>query len=349
VPEASPHRRVVVTGGSGFLGSALVRALLAAGRYEVLNYDALTYAGLPESVVECTTHPRYHFVCGDVCDAKAFSAAIDAFDADALLHLAAESHVDRSIASPAEFVRTNVQGTASVLTAWLARRDSLAERRDERADTLRLVHVSTDEVYGSLGAGHAAREGDRYSPSSPYSASKAAADHLVQAIRTTYGQQSIVAHPTNNYGPRQFPEKLLPLVTLRALAGEPLPIYGDGRQEREWLHVEDCCTALLALLERGADGESYHVGSGVRVTNLELVSKACRAVDELRPNERPSIELLTHVEDRPGHDRRYALDCTKLREGLGWAPRVALADGVGATVRWYAENPAWVAAAMRRR
>jgi dTDP-glucose 4,6-dehydratase len=349
VPEVSPYRRVVVTGGCGFLGSALIRALLDDGRYHVLNYDALTYAGLAESVVDCAANPRYQMVRGDVGDTRALSAAIDAFDADALLHLAAESHVDRSIASPAEFVRTNVQGTASVLTAWLARRDALAQRRDPRADTLRLVHVSTDEVYGSLGAGNATREGDRYSPSSPYSASKAAADHLVEAFRTTYAQQSIIAHPTNNYGPRQFPEKLLPLVTLRALAGEPLPIYGDGRQEREWLHVEDCCSALLTLLERGANGESYHVGSGVRVTNLELVGMVCRAVDTFRPDERPSMELVTHVEDRPGHDRRYALDCTKLREAVGWAPRVALADGVAATVRWYAENPGWVAAALRRR
>jgi dTDP-glucose 4,6-dehydratase len=348
VPDTTLPCRVVVTGGCGFIGSALVRAMLANGHH-VLNYDALTYAGLPESVAECSTHPRYHFVRGDVCDAEGFSAAIESFDADALLHLAAESHVDRSIASPAEFVRTNVQGTASVLTAWLARRDLLARHADPRADTLRLVHVSTDEVYGSLPADHAAREGDRYSPSSPYSASKAAADHLVQAYRTTYGLRSIVAHATNNYGPRQFPEKLLPLVTLRALAGEPLPIYGDGLQVREWLHVEDFCSALLALVERGIDGESYHVGPGSGVTNLELVSLACRAVDALSPNERPSMELLTHVEDRPGHDRRYALDCSKLRNELGWAPRIALADGVAATVRWYAENPAWIAAAMRRR
>jgi dTDP-glucose 4,6-dehydratase len=339
----------VVTGGCGFIGSALVRALLANPRYAVLNYDALTYAGLPKSVADCVANPRYRFVRGDVCDAEAISAAIESFDADALLHLAAESHVDRSIASPAEFVRTNVQGTASVLTAWLARRDALAQRRDPRADTLRLVHVSTDEVYGSLGGDRAAREGDRYSPSSPYSASKAAADHLVQAYRTTYGLPAIVAHATNNYGPRQFPEKLLPLVTLRALAGEPLPIYGDGMQVREWLHVEDFCSALLLMLERGLDGESYHAGPGSGVTNLELVERVCQVVDDLRRGERPSLALVTHVEDRPGHDRRYALDCSKLRGELGWAPRVTLEKGVADTVHWYAANQAWVAATLGRR
>ncbi|MGL4511889.1 MAG: dTDP-glucose 4,6-dehydratase [Lacipirellulaceae bacterium] len=347
--KPSPQRRVVVTGGCGFIGSAVVRALLAGGGYEVLNYDALTYAGLPESVADVAAHPRYRFVQGDVCDVEGLSAAIEAFDADALLHLAAESHVDRSIAAPAEFVRTNVLGTATVVRAWLVRRDALAKCGDPRADTLRLVHVSTDEVYGSLAPGRAAREGDPYSPSSPYSASKGGADHMVQAYRTTYGQRSIVLHATNNYGPRQFPEKLLPLVTLRALSGEPLPIYGDGLQVREWLHVDDFCTALLAVLEQGVDGEAYHVGPGAGVTNLDLVRLTCDAVDQLRPNERPSFELVSHVEDRPGHDRRYALDCTKLRTELGWAPRVPLDEGVDATVRWYAENPAWVATALKRR
>lgn len=353
MPPARPLQRVLVTGGAGFIGSTLVRALLERPGCRVLNYDALTYAGLPESVDGLAEEPRHEFVRGDVACAERLAEAVTAFRPDTLMHLAAESHVDRSIADPEAFVRTNVLGTATALRVWRDHVERASREASTEADGLLFVQVSTDEVYGPIGADHAASPGDVYAPSSPYSASKAAADHLVQAYRRTYGLRSILVCPTNNYGPRQFPEKLIPLATLRALRGEPIPLYGDGAQVRDWLHVDDCAAGLIAIAERGEAGETYHLsaasgGADDEWSNRRMVEAICEAVDALRPAESPTRELITTVEDRPGHDRRYALDSSKTHDQLGWAPRVELAEGVRETVRWIVENPEWVAAAEKR-
>lgn len=351
MPLQRPLQRVLVTGGAGFIGSALLRRLLARpGTEGVQNYDALTYAGLPESIAEIETDPRYTLTHADVTDAQRLQRAIDVFRPDVLMHLAAESHVDRSIADPQRFVTTNVVGTATVLAAWRDYRDRLPPAD---ADRLLLLHVSTDEVYGSLPPGEAAVEGDLYRPSSPYSAAKAGADHLVQAYRRTYGLSSIVAYPTNNYGQRQFPEKLIPLATLRALRNEPIPLYGDGLQVRDWLHVDDCAEGLVAIAERGAAGEAYHLGAATagerEWSNREVVEAIADAVDGLHPSEDgPRRRLIQRAEDRPGHDRRYALDSSKARTELGWRPTREVSQGIRETVRWYLENPAWVAAAEAR-
>ncbi len=340
---------MLVTGGAGFIGSAVLRRLLARPQTRVLTYDALTYAGLRESVADLEADPRYEFVHGDVLDTARLSDAIRRFRPDALVHLAAESHVDRSIAEPATFVRTNVEGTASVLRAWLQFRDELA-KRDAAADRLLLVHTSTDEVYGSLDAGEFAEAGTPYNPSSPYSATKAAADHLLRAYGRTYGLASVVVCPTNNYGPRQFPEKLIPLATLRALRGEPIPLYGDGLQVRDWLHVDDCAAGFEAIAERGEVGVTYHLGAApgpaeaAEWPNRRIVEAIADAVDELKGDGADRRALITKVSDRPGHDRRYALDSSRARQELGWAPSVDLTEGIRQTVRWYAENAAWVAA-----
>lgn len=349
MPSKRPLRRVLVTGGAGFIGSTLVRRLLDRSGTAVLNYDALTYAGLRASISELDAEPRYGFVRGDVTDAKALGSAIQAFGPDTLVHLAAESHVDRSIAAPEAFVRTNVEGTATVLRVW---REYVEGLGLTETDEPLLVHVSTDEVYGSLPAGEAAVEGDLYRPSSPYSATKAAADHLVHAYRRTYGQKSILACPTNNYGPRQFPEKLIPLVTLRAAAGKPIPLYGDGLQVRDWLNVEDCVAGLLAIAERGRVGETYHLGAAspgdTEWSNRRVVEAISDAVDEFQPRAESRRELIESVTDRLGHDRRYALDSSKARSELGWQPTRDLAEGLRETVRWYLENPEWVAVAAKQ-
>lgn len=348
MPSSRPLLRVLVTGGAGFIGSTLVRRLLDRPGAVVLNYDALTYAGLRESVSDLESSPNYRFAPGDVTDGAALAAAVAGFRPETLIHLAAESHVDRSIADPEAFVRTNVEGTATVLRVW----KGYAEQAATEAEPL-LVHVSTDEVYGSLPAGTAATEGDHYAPSSPYSATKAAGDHLVESYRRTYGQRSVIACPTNNYGPRQFPEKLIPLATLRALRGEPIPLYGDGLQVRDWLNVEDCAEGLIAIAERGRAGETYHLGAATagdrEWSNREVVEAICDAVDAFRPAAEGSRRrLIQRVEDRLGHDRRYALDSSKARTELGWRPSHDLAAGIRETVRWYLENPDWVAAAEAR-
>lgn len=345
-PKPRPLDRVLVTGGCGFIGSALLRRLLADGAdRQLLNYDALTYAGLPESVAPLAADDRYRFVEGDVADPAALAAAIADFRPDTLLHLAAESHVDRSIAAPQTFVRTNVQGTATVLAVW---RD-YAQKAADPAGKL-LVHVSTDEVYGPVAEPNESLEGDPYAPSSPYSATKAAADHLVRAYQTTYGTPAIITHCTNNYGPRQCPEKLIPLVIERALANKPIPLYGDGKQVRDWIHVDDHCDALVAIAERGATGESYHIGAAERWTNEELVGLLCELVDLAKPSAggSPRRELIQAVDDRPGHDRRYALNADKLRSHLGWRPMRNFEEGLADTLRWRLDNEAWVRAAMAR-
>jgi dTDP-glucose 4,6-dehydratase len=354
-PSPRPLQRVLVTGGSGFIGSAVLRRLLARPGTRVLNYDALTYAGLRESVAELETDPRYEFVHGDVLDTALLRDAIRRFRPDVLVHLAAESHVDRSIAEPTAFVRTNVEGTASVLGAWLEYRDELAKTDAPASDRLLLVHTSTDEVYGPLDAGEFADAAAPYNPSSPYSASKAAADHLVRAFGRTYSLASVIACPTNNYGPRQFPEKLIPLATLRALRGEPIPLYGDGLQVRDWLHVEDCAAGFEAIAERGVVGATYHLGAAAGYgeasewPNRRIVEAIADAVGERKGDTGDPRQLIVNVSDRPGHDRRYALDSSRARNELGWAPTIDLTDGIRQTVRWYAENTEWVATAEGRR
>lgn len=349
--RSRPLERVLVTGGAGFIGSSVLRTLLARKTTQTLNFDALTYAGLPESVRELTGNSNYRFFEADLVDSDALRSAVLDFRPDTIVHLAAESHVDRSIAEPQQFVRTNVEGTASVLRVWRDYRDHLSP---SEADQLLLVHTSTDEVYGPLADGMAALEGAPYAPSSPYSASKAAADHLVRAYWRTYGLASVIVCPTNNYGPRQFPEKLIPLATLKALRGQSIPLYGDGRQVRDWLHVSDCAAGIEAVAERGTPGETYHLGAASPAGTSEEWSnkRVVQAIAETVATdlERPAVlqDSIQHVEDRPGHDRRYALDSSKARSELGWAPQVELAQGLRETVRWYLENPDWVSAAERR-
>lgn len=342
-PPNRPLQRVLVTGGAGFIGSSLARALLARPATRVLNYDAFTYAGLDASVAELRALDAYAERRADVTDVAALRKAISDFDPEVVFHLAAESHVDRSIADPERFVRTNVEGTATLLRAWREHVQRLPP--NEAAERL-LVHVSTDEVYGPIPAGRAAKVGDPYQPSSPYSASKAAADHLVRAYERTYGIGAAIVCPTNNYGPRQHPEKLVPLASMRALAGAPIPLYGDGRQVRDWLHVEDCVAGLVAVAERGQAGATYHLAGGAAAdqewSNRRLVEAICAAADAIDPSGAPRDRLITHTDDRPGHDRRYALDCQSTCEALNWRPRTKVAAGIAATVRWYAENPEWV-------
>lgn len=348
MPPERDIGRVLVTGGAGFIGSALVRHLLAETGAPLLNFDALTYAGLPESVAEPAGDARYRFVHGDVTDAATVARVIEEFDPQNLIHLAAESHVDRSIAAPNHFVKTNVVGTATLLEAWRRRRDERLQTNPEAAARMLFLHVSTDEVYGPVADGVAACEGDRYRPSSPYAASKAAADHLVGSYQRTYGLPAIITHATNNYGPRQFPEKLIPLVVERCLADEPIPLYGDGQQSRDWLHVDDHCRALVRVATRGEPGESYHLGAEDVRTNRSVVEAICDLVDELAPGAKPRRGLIEHVADRPGHDQRYALDASKARDRLGWSPRLAFEAGLRRTVAWQLENRDWVTAAMRR-
>lgn len=322
---------ILVTGGAGFIGSNLVRHLLARG-HRVMNVDKLTYAGNLSSLADVMDHPAHTFVRADVSDESAMSLVFADFAPERVLHLAAESHVDRSIDAPLDFIRTNITGTAILLQAA---RQSWGANRGER----RFIHVSTDEVYGSLGESGFFTEESAYDPHSPYAASKASADHLVRAWGETYGLPVIVTHSTNNYGPYQFPEKLIPLVILKALRGEPAPVYGDGRQVRDWLHVEDHCSALALIAERGAAGETYHVGAHQERRNIEVVGLILEEIARLRP-DLPRLGL-QHVPDRPGHDFRYALDASKLMETLGWKPARTFSEGLAETVKWYLENESW--------
>ena len=330
----------LVTGGAGFIGSALIRTLVRNRAAHVVNVDKLTYAANLDSLATVSDDPRYHFAHVDICDAPALRAVFDRFEPEAVIHLAAESHVDRSIDAPADFIQTNVVGTFTLLAE--ARRYWL-RLPPERAAHFRFIHVSTDEVYGSLGATGHFTESSPYDPSSPYSASKAAADHLVRAWHRTYELPVIVTNCSNNYGPYQFPEKLIPLTILNALAGEPIGVYGRGENVRDWLYVDDHAEALLTVLERGAVGETYVVSGGNERRNIDVVEAICDLVDELR-HGRPggsSRRLIQFVADRPGHDLRYAVDAAKVRSELGWEPLHTFESGLRNTVRWYIENEMW--------
>jgi dTDP-glucose 4,6-dehydratase len=340
LPDQSKLSCVLVTGGAGFIGSALVRYLVRETEATVVNVDALTYAANPDSLQEALHHRRHHLERIDVCDAAVLQAVFQRYRPQAVVHLAAESHVDRSIVGPGAFVRTNVVGTSTLLEAA---REHWLSMRGEARQAFRFLHVSTDEVFGSLGPQGAFDETSPYRPNSPYAASKAASDHLVRAWHRTYGLPVITTNCSNNYGPCQFPEKLIPLVILRALAGESLPVYGDGQQVRDWLYVEDHARALHTVLTQGQVGATYCIGGRAERTNLEVVQAICAVLDRLRPDPQGSYaRLVRYVADRPGHDRRYAIDPSLIERELGWQPRESFDSGIEKTVRWYLDNPQWV-------
>ncbi|MGD9980984.1 MAG: dTDP-glucose 4,6-dehydratase [Hyphomonadaceae bacterium] len=333
-------QRVLVTGGAGFIGSALVRRLVVDG-HAVLNVDKLTYAGDLRTVAACEGRPNYAFAEADISDADAMRDAFAEFQPTRVIHLAAESHVDRSIDGPGAFIDTNIVGTYVLLDAALAYWRALGEA-DEN---FHFLHVSTDEVYGSLGEAGAFHEETPYAPNSPYSASKAAADHLARAWRHTYGLPVLISNCSNNYGPYQHPEKLIPTVLRNALAGNPIPIYGAGANVRDWLYVDDHVDALLTIVERGRLGEKYNVGGSSESSNLALAERLCALLDELRPRHdgQSYAKQITMVRDRPGHDFRYAIDASKLARELGWRPSETLETGLRKTVRWFLENADWLA------
>ncbi len=334
--------KILVTGGAGFIGSAVVRRAIADG-HQVVNLDALTYAACLDNVADVAGNPAYIFEHADIRDRAALDRIFVRHRPDTVMHLAAESHVDRSIDGPKAFVETNVTGTYNMLEAartyWQAQ---------GKPATFRFHHISTDEVYGSLGADGLFTEETPYAPNSPYSASKAASDHLVRAWHETYGLPVVVTNCSNNYGPYHFPEKLVPVVILKALANQPIPIYGTGDNIRDWLYVEDHADALLTVLQRGQNGRSYNIGGENEVTNLQLVQKLCAILDRKCPAKNPYADLITFVADRPGHDLRYAIDPTRIRTELGWHPSVTLDQGLEKTVRWYLDNEHWWRALQSR-
>ncbi|KQS03412.1 dTDP-glucose 4,6-dehydratase [Sphingomonas sp. Leaf357] len=330
--------RIIVTGGAGFIGSALVRHLVLEQGYDVLTVDALTYAGNMASLKAVEGRNNHQFLHADICDRAKMDAAIAEFRPDRIMHLAAESHVDRSITGAADFIRTNIMGTFTLLEAarmyWLG--------LDEAAkQAFRFLHVSTDEVYGSLGAEGLFTEETPYDPSSPYSASKASSDHLAKAWQRTYGLPVVVSNCSNNYGPYHFPEKLIPLIILNALDGRPLPVYGKGDNVRDWLYVEDHARALDLIAERGRPGETYNVGGRNERQNIEVVRRICQTLDRLVPTDTPRETLITYVTDRPGHDARYAIDASRLETELGWRAQETFETGIDKTVQWYLDNKWW--------
>ncbi|MFC3570657.1 dTDP-glucose 4,6-dehydratase [Paracoccus simplex] len=327
--------KILVTGGAGFIGSAVVRLAVARG-HRVVNLDSLTYAANLENVASVSASPLYAFEQADIRDRAALDRILAAHRPDAIMHLAAESHVDRSIDGPGAFIETNVTGTYNLLEA--ARAYWMGQRRPEG---FRFHHISTDEVFGSLGETGQFTETTPYDPRSPYSASKAASDHLVRAWHETYGLPVVLTNCSNNYGPFHFPEKLVPVVILNALHGRPIPVYGDGGNVRDWLYVEDHADALLLVLEKGALGESYNIGGENEAKNIDLVRTICAHMDRLRPDSAPHERLITFVADRPGHDRRYAIDPTRIRTELGWRPSVTVEEGLRRTVEWYLANQGW--------
>ena len=332
---------IFVTGGAGFIGSALVRLLLAESSHVVVNIDKLTYAGNLESLGDCATDPRHVFSRTDICDQAALDALFAQHRPDGIIHLAAESHVDRSIHAAGDFIQTNIVGTFTLLEAARAYWSGLPAAQ---RDAFRFHHVSTDEVFGSLGAVGSFSETTAYDPRSPYSASKASSDHLVRAWHHTYGLPTLVTNCSNNYGPRQFPEKLIPLMILNALAGKPLPIYGKGENVRDWLYVDDHARALRLVFEHGQIGATYCIGGGAEKTNIAVVDTLCAILDELRPRAHGGSyrDLKTFVADRPGHDLRYAIDATNIQRELGWSPRENFASGLEKTVAWYLSNRDWI-------
>ena len=330
--------RILVTGGAGFIGSALARRIIAHTSDHVCVFDKLTYAGNLASLAPVARDPRFQFVQGDICDADAVRQTLDRFQPQAIMHLAAESHVDRSIEGPGAFIQTNVVGSYVMLQAAL----DYWKRLDGGArDAFRFHHISTDEVFGSLGAEGLFREDTPYAPNSPYSASKAASDHLVRAWTHTYGLPTVATNCSNNYGPYHFPEKLIPLMILNALEGKKLPVYGRGDNIRDWLYVEDHVEALLCVIEKGRVGESYNIGGVNERRNLEVVETICDLVDEMAPAATSRRELVSFVQDRPGHDQRYAIDCSKIARELGWRPKETFESGLRKTVRWYLDNRPW--------
>lgn len=335
IPSHVP-RRLLVTGGAGFIGANFIRQRLRRKEVDVIvNVDKLTYAGSLQNLIG-VRHPGYHFVEADILDRERIEDLLEEHGIDAIVHFAAESHVDRSIDGPEAFAETNILGTLRLLQA--------ARKRHATCPTFRFLHVSTDEVYGSLGPDDPGfTEKSPYDPHSPYSASKAASDHLVRAWNDTYGLPTLITNCSNNYGPYQFPEKLIPLITLNALAGKPLPVYGDGSNVRDWLFVADHCDAIYQVLSRGRVGETYNIGGECEMSNLDVVHAICNELDRTRPREDGSSrrELITFVTDRPGHDWRYAMDISKIRSELGWVPKTGFKQGLHVTVSWYAANAAW--------
>jgi len=339
------QKAILVTGGCGFIGSNFVRYnLRKRPEWSMINLDALTYAGNPNNLsdLEAAAGQRHGFVRGDIGDRDLVYKLLAQNRFEAVVNFAAESHVDRSIDGPEDFIQTNVVGTFHLLEEVRRYWGSLGNKEKS---SFRFLHVSTDEVYGSLGPNDPAfREDTPYAPNSPYSASKAASDHLVRAYHHTYGLPTLTTNCSNNYGPRQFPEKLLPLMILNSLAGKPLPVYGDGLNVRDWLYVDDHCEAIRVVLEKGRVGEVYNIGGNCEKTNLEIVKTLCRILDEMRPDSphSPHESLIKFVKDRPGHDRRYAIDASKIQKELGWSPKETLETGLRKTIQWYLENPEWV-------
>ena len=342
-------KHYLITGGAGFIGSNFIHYLIEnRPEIKITNLDALTYAGNPENLADINNNPHYHFSHSDICDLKTLVELFHKDHFGAVIHFAAESHVDRSIENPMAFIQTNVVGTANLLGASL---DLWQNMDPDQKKAFRFLHVSTDEVFGSLGIDDEPfSETTPYSPNSPYAASKAASDHLVRSYFHTFNFPALITNCSNNYGPYQFPEKLIPLVILNAVFGKSIPVYGDGKQIRDWLYVKDHCSAILNVLEKGIPGQTYNIGGNNQPTNLQVIKTICGILDELRPNSeyKPHSNLINFVKDRPGHDRRYAMNIDKINRELGWKPTVTFEEGLRATVQWYLDNQNWVESIMEK-
>ena len=333
--------KILVTGGCGFIGSNFVHQQINNTDNTILNFDKLTYAGNPDNLASIEQNPRYSFVQGDICDTALVSETISQFQPDAIVHFAAESHVDRSIDGPMDFVNTNIIGTATLLNATREYLEVRSQKSD--SDEFKFLHVSTDEVYGSLGDEGFFTESTAYDPSSPYSASKAGSDHLVRAWHRTYGFPALITNCSNNYGPYQFPEKLIPLMIANCVDEKPLPVYGEGLNVRDWLFVEDHCDAIYEVLQHGKIGDTYNIGGHNEIRNIDIVNTICSILDELKPrsNGQTYSELITYVTDRPGHDFRYAIDASKIKNDLGWTPKETFETGIRKTIQWYLDHEDW--------